>query len=156
MNFIPTKQNDDYQGSKISIVILALFGVINIILGSINLFIPDGGAESIAGIDISDSSEFIILLLAIIGLFLIIIGIIDLTIALRYRDFLPLVLGITTLQQLICFLIIWFIKPFNALTFVKIGVLVLLPIVIIGFILSFTRKKVEKEQHIRKFNYSLK
>ena len=48
-------------------IVLALFALINLARGSIHAFAPDGGAHSIAGLDLSTNARTILSLFARLG-----------------------------------------------------------------------------------------
>jgi hypothetical protein len=52
---------------RIPLVVLALFAVINAVRGGIHAFAPDGGAHSIAGLDLSGDTRTILSLFAALG-----------------------------------------------------------------------------------------
>jgi hypothetical protein len=55
------------QPSRLSIIVVAVLGLINLGRGSIHLFAPDGGLEMIAGLDISSARQIILSFIAGIG-----------------------------------------------------------------------------------------
>ena len=66
-------------------VVLALTALINVVRGCIHAFTPDGGAHSIAGLDLTSGSATILSLFATIGLQQIVLGVFEFAAALRYR-----------------------------------------------------------------------
>ena len=66
-DWLPPSSNDAYRGSLFSAYLLALFGILTVIPGCIHVFVPDGGAGSIAGIDLSQNGRVIIAVFAWAG-----------------------------------------------------------------------------------------
>jgi hypothetical protein len=73
--------------SRLTIAGLAGLGLINLVRGCIHVFLPDGGAGVIAGLDLSTARETILFLFAGLGAGQIASGLIDLAVALRWRAF---------------------------------------------------------------------
>jgi len=59
-------------------VVLGLTGLINLVRGGIHAFAPDGGAHSIAGLDLGDDSATVLSLFATLGLQQIVLGLFEL------------------------------------------------------------------------------
>lgn len=76
---------------------LALTGLINIARGSIHAFAPDGGAHSIAGLDLGDQSATILSLFATLGLQQIVLGLFELYAAWRATQLITLFIALQTL-----------------------------------------------------------
>jgi hypothetical protein len=55
------------RGGTFAWIFLALHGVMKLVRGSIHVFKDDGGAASIAGIDLSQNGEVILALFAAMG-----------------------------------------------------------------------------------------
>ncbi len=87
----PKTVDNGYRGSPVARwAFLALAGV-SIARSCIHLFAPDGGAGSIAGIDLADGgAASIVFTFALWGLSQLIYGLIQLLVALRYRTLIPL------------------------------------------------------------------
>jgi hypothetical protein len=60
MRPFPPSTNDAYSGSMLSAYFLTLFSVLTIVPGCIHTFAPDGGAGTIAGLDLSQNGRVII------------------------------------------------------------------------------------------------
>jgi hypothetical protein len=80
---------------------LALFAVLNIGRGAIHSFAPDGGAHSIAGLDLGAEAVTIVSLFATIGLMQIALGLFQLWVVLRGRALVLPVLALQTLQTVL-------------------------------------------------------
>jgi hypothetical protein len=81
---------------RLPALVLALFAVINIGRGSIHAFAPDGGAHSIAGLDLGSDAVTIVSLFATIGLMQLVLGLFQLWVLLRARAFVLPVLALQT------------------------------------------------------------
>ncbi len=67
MRFLPPSTNSAYTGSLLAAHFLSLFSALTIVPGCIHTFAPDGGAGTIAGIDLSQNGRVIIALFAWAG-----------------------------------------------------------------------------------------
>ena len=74
------------------IVVLILMAVTNIVRGCIHTFAPDGGAHSIAGLDISQSGQIILSLFAAVGLHQLVLAGFQLFVLVWRRDLLLIAL----------------------------------------------------------------
>lgn len=97
--------------SRLTVIALGLLGLVNLGRGGIHLFAPDGGAVSIAGLDISPAPEAILFLFATLGVGQIAMGLIDLAVATRFRAFAPTLLVIHVIQLALAVLAIYLLKP---------------------------------------------
>jgi hypothetical protein len=99
MALLPPSTNAHYTGSPLAARITAVLAVLTIVPGCIHLFLPDGGAGTIAGIDLGPSAPVIIALFAWAGATQIVFGIVMLATALWYRPFVPGVLVLVLLER---------------------------------------------------------
>ncbi len=109
-SLLPPPTNDRYAGSMFSVYVATIFGVLTVIPGCIHSFAPDGGAGSIAGLDLSHNGAVIVALFAWAGATQIAFGLVVLIVALRYRTFLPLLLALAVLERTLHALNAWFWK----------------------------------------------
>jgi hypothetical protein len=107
---LPPSTNDRYGGSIGSARFLTLVSVLTILPGMIHVFLPDGGAGTIAGIDLGPAAPVIIALFAWAGATQIVFGIVGLVVSLRYRDLVPLMLSLIVLERLLHALDGWLLK----------------------------------------------
>jgi hypothetical protein len=137
-HLFPPSTNRDYTGSMASAYILTVFGVLSIIPGSIHTFAPDGGAGTIAGIDLSHNGGVIIALFAWAGATQIAFGLAALIVSLRYRTLVPLMLAAAVLERALHALNFWILKSGGTGHHPPehYGVLVGLPILIIALTAS--------------------
>lgn len=110
MRLIPPSTNAAYSGSPVSAHFLTLFSVLTIVPGCIHTFAADGGAGTIAGLDLSQNGQVIIALFAWAGATQIAFGLATLTVALRYRSLVPLMLGLAIVERTLHVLNAWLFK----------------------------------------------
>ena len=67
MPILPKSDNADYRGSILSAYAVALVGLLWIVPGAIHAFLPDGGSEVIAGLNLGQDRGLIISLFAWAG-----------------------------------------------------------------------------------------
>jgi hypothetical protein len=110
MRLLPPSTNDAYSGSMFSAYFLTLFSVLTIVPGCIHTFAPDGGAGTIAGLDLSQNGRIIIAVFAWAGATQIAFGLATLIVSLRYRSLVPLMLGLAILERTLHALNAWVLK----------------------------------------------
>lgn len=86
----PKTADNNYKGSKVSLWVFTILAVVSTVRSLIHFFASDGGAGSIAGLDLSKSGENIIFAFGLWGLSQLIYAFIQLLVAFRYRTFIPL------------------------------------------------------------------
>lgn len=79
-------------------VVLVLLAIINLGRGSIHAFAADGGAHSIAGLDLSTNRQTILSLFAITGFQQIVTGLFEMFVLFFRRDLVAIALGFQTAQ----------------------------------------------------------
>jgi hypothetical protein len=141
MPLLPPSSNARYTGSPIAAWILTLFGVLTVVPGCIHTFLPDGGAGSIAGLDLSANGRVIVAVFAWAGATQIAFGLTAMIVSLRYRELVPLLLGLAILERTLHALNGWI---FTGGTVVHhppehYAVLVALPVLIAACALSLRR-----------------
>jgi len=143
MRLLPASTNDNYTGSLLSAYLLTVFSVLTIVPGCIHTFVPDGGAGTIAGLDLSRNGSLVIALFAWAGATQIAFGIATLVVSLRYRTLVPLMLALAILERSLHALDAWVLK--GAVTGhhppEHYGVLVALPLLIGAFVLSLRPRR---------------
>jgi len=107
----PESTNDRYEGCLASCHFLAVLAVLTIVPGSIHAFLPDGGAVTIAGLDLGPAATTIIGLFAWAGATQIVHGLAMLAVALRYRTLVPLYLALVLVERAVMTLNWWVLKP---------------------------------------------
>ncbi len=103
--------NEHYRGLAFGWIFLVLHGLMNLGRGTIHTFKSDGGAASIAGIDLSQNGEVILSLFAAMGVGQLLMAVVDLAVGLRFRALAPLLVGFYFVQQIAVSLVIWFWRP---------------------------------------------
>lgn len=138
MRVFPPSTNDAYSGSLLSAYFLVLLSVLTIIPGCIHEFASDGGAGSIAGLDLSRHGRVIVALFAWAGATQIAFGTATLVVALRYRSLVPLMLALVIVERSLHALNAWVLKGGEPTHHPPehYAVLVGLPLLIAAFVLS--------------------
>lgn len=111
MRVLPPSTNDRYSGSILAAWFLTAFSLLTIVPGCIHSFAPDGGAGTIAGLDLSQNGRIIIALFAWAGATQIAFGSAALIVSLRYRELVPLMLALAIVERLLHALNAWVIRP---------------------------------------------
>ena len=140
---LPPSTNDQYGGSILSAYFLTLASVLTVIPGCIHVFALDGGAGTIAGLDLSHAGRTTIALFAWAGATQIALGSVMLVVSLRYRSLVPLMLGVVIVERTLHALDAWILKvgtgghhpPEHY------GVLVVLPLISIALIGSLRKNE---------------
>ena len=99
MHLLPPSTNDAYRGSPLAARLLGVLAVLTILPACIHLFLPDGGAGSIAGIDLGPCAPTIVALFAWAGATQLAFGLVMLGAAARYRTFVPVVLALLLVER---------------------------------------------------------
>jgi len=110
MRLFPASTNDAYSGAMVSAHFLTLFSVLTVVPGCIHTFAPDGGAGTIAGLDLSQNGRVVIAVFAWAGATQIAFGLATLIVSLRYRSLVPLMLGLAIVERTLHALNAWAIK----------------------------------------------
>lgn len=111
MALLPPSTNADYAGARSAPWFLAAAAVLTIVPGLIHSFLPDGGAEVIAGLDLGDQRSLVVAVFAWEGATQLALGLGMLVIALRYRPLTPLFLALLILERGLMTLQAWVLKP---------------------------------------------
>lgn len=98
---LPPSTNEAYGGPAGPVWFTGFLGVAWIIPGLIHSLLPDGGAGSIAGIDMSLQPQLVIALFAWAGATQIVHGLALVIIAWRYRPLVPLMLALSLIERLL-------------------------------------------------------
>ena len=136
--FFPPSTNRDYRGSLISAYFLGFFSIVTIATGCIHVFAPDGGAGTIAGINLSQNGRVIVALFAWAGATQIAFGLATLVVSLRYRTLLPIMLALAIVERILHALDAWVLKaaPGGHHPPEHYGVLIVLPLLLAAFVLA--------------------
>lgn len=136
MALLPPSTNAQYGGALLSARVLTLIAVLTIVPGCIHVFLPDGGAGVIAGLDLSQCGTVIIALFAWAGATQIALGLAMLIVSIRYRSLVPLMLAIVILERSLHALNAWVTKGGGHHPPEHYAVLIGLPLLIIALTLS--------------------
>ena len=111
MRFVPPSTNNAYLGARLSAWFLTLVSLITIGPGLIHSFLPDGGAHTIAGLDLSERRDVVIGVFRWQGATQLALGLGMLAVSLRYRTLTPLFLALALLQSALVALQGWVLSP---------------------------------------------
>lgn len=99
--FLPVKADNIIRGSKLPFYVLILLATIGVVRSCIHIFSPDGGAGSIAGMDLTVSgANEVIFAFALWGTEQLIYALLQWVVILRYRSVVPLMWGVQILETL--------------------------------------------------------
>ncbi|KAB3529329.1 hypothetical protein [Alkaliphilus serpentinus] len=145
----PKAASNDYKGMKIPCWIFVLLSLISFIRSCIHLFASDGGAGSIASLDLSSGMENIIFAFGLWGLSQVLYAIIQLLVAFRYKNLIPLMYILLLLETLGRMYIGSVKTPIYSHTPPgAIANYVILPLAIVMLIMSLNHSKNNEADHI--------
>ena len=138
----PASTNDQYRGAASSAWFLALLALGSIVPGAIHYFLPDGGAEVIAGLDLGAQRALVIGVFAWMGATQIPYGLAQLAVATRYRTLVPLFLMLALIERTLAAVAGWVTKGENAAHHPPehYAVVALIPLIALFLALSLRRK----------------
>ncbi|HMF31319.1 MAG TPA: hypothetical protein VKK79_07895 [Candidatus Lokiarchaeia archaeon] len=140
---MPKVVDNSFHGYRIAAIIFLLVTLVTIVRSCIHIFAPDGGASSIAGIDVSVAGgSNIISLFALWGLSQVLMGLVYLVVYFRYKSLIPL-MYLLILIEYTGRTLLGFIKPLEVTHIPPgaIGDYILIPLAAVMLILSLTRPK---------------
>ena len=111
MTFLPPSTNADYLGARVSAGFLGLIAVLTLGAGLVHSFLPDGGAQVIAGLDLGDRRDLIVGVFRWEGASQLALGLGMLAVAVRYQPLTPLFIGLAVLERSLMALQGWVIAP---------------------------------------------
>jgi hypothetical protein len=98
---LPARADNTLRGSKIPLYLFILIASIGVVRSCIHIFSPDGGAGSIAGMDLSVSgANEVIFAFALWGSAQLIYALLQWLVILRYRALIPFMWAIQLLETL--------------------------------------------------------
>lgn len=143
----PRTVTNSYKGHKIVKWFLILLVLKSFVSGSIHMFAPDGGAQTIASIALDEfshqASGTVITIFALWGMEQFIIGLVGLVVLIRYQSLIPMMWAIYTIEYVMRKLL-HFITPGVYSLHTPPGALadnVLVPLCILMFIIATTSSK---------------
>ena len=99
---LPPKIDNTIRGWKLPFYVFALYAIVSTVRSCIHLLAPDGGAGSIAGMDLSVAgADGIIFAFALWGSSQLLFAIIQLLVVIRYRSLVPLMWLMLVLEVLL-------------------------------------------------------
>lgn len=108
---LPPSTNDQYRGARVSAAFLGLAAVLTLIPALIHSFLPDGGAHSIAGLDLGDRRALVVDLFRWEGATQLAQGAAMLAVALRYQSLTAFYLLLIIAERGLMALQGWVISP---------------------------------------------
>jgi hypothetical protein len=108
---LPPSTNDQYAGARTSAWFLGLAALLTIGPALIHSFLPDGGAQTIAGLQLGASRDVVIGVFRWEGATQLALGLAMLAVALRYRTLVPLFLILLILEHGLMALQGWGAQP---------------------------------------------
>ncbi|HRE60802.1 MAG TPA: hypothetical protein PL096_06795 [Micropepsaceae bacterium] len=99
------------MGEKAPAIFLFVLGLLTFVPGAIHVFLPDGGAGVIAGLDLSTHGAVIVSVFAWAGATQMAWGALMMWVALFHRALLVLVLTLALLERVVMALNEWWLKP---------------------------------------------
>ncbi len=132
---LPPSTNASYAGAPWAAHLLAVLGVLTVVPGLIHEFLPDGGAGTIAGMDLGVCGDTVAALFAWAGATQIVFGVVMLAVALRFRTFVPVVFVLVLIERSLHALNAWVLKPGSGHHPPEhYAVLVVLPLLLVGLV----------------------
>jgi len=145
---LPVKIDNVIRGTKIPFYIFALYAIVSTVRSCIHLLSPDGGAGSIAGLDLAVAgADGIVFAFALWGSSQLLFAIIQLLVVVRYRSLVPFMYVMLMLEVLLRELV-GVMKP---VTFVHtppgaIGNQIILPLAALMLVLSLWSVSKQKSE----------
>ena len=98
---LPTPADNTIHGSKAPFYTLVLVALVGTVRSLIHILAPDGGAGSIAGMDLSQGASGIAFAFALWGSAQLILAMLQWVVIARYRSLVPLMWGVQFLETLL-------------------------------------------------------
>lgn len=148
--FLPPSTNAQYAGSPRAAQLLGVLAVLTIVPGAIHTFLPDGGAATIAGLDLGTCGPVIVALFRWAGPTQIVFGVVMLLAATRCRSLVPLVLALLVVERGLHALSAWGgAQPAGGHHPPEhYAVLVVLPVIVAGLWASLRERRVARRERI--------
>jgi hypothetical protein len=96
----PKSADSTYSGLKIAYIFFVIIALVSFARSLIHIFLSDGGANVIAGLDLSLGSENIIFAFGLWGVSQVVYALIQLLVAFRYKSLIPLMYIILIIETL--------------------------------------------------------
>ncbi|MFW9951813.1 MAG: hypothetical protein ACFFKA_16985 [Candidatus Thorarchaeota archaeon] len=140
---LPEKAEKAFYGYKIAEIAFLIITIITIIRSLIHFLTPDGGAGSIATIDLNlEGSSIIVGIFALWGISQLLMGIIFCIVYFRYKNLIPFMYLLIIIEYTMR-IFVGIIKPFETVGIAPgaIGNYVMIPLAAIMFFLSILKLK---------------
>ena len=111
MSLLPASTNADYTGARSSVYFLFLTGLLTIAPGLIHAFLPDGGAQTIAHLDVGDRGPLVLAVFRWEGATQLAYGAIILLAAIRFQTLTPFLLLVAIFERGLMALEGWVLNP---------------------------------------------
>lgn len=99
---LPAKIDNVIRGSKVPWVVFTLLAIVSMVRSCIHLLSPDGGAGSIAGLDLSVAgADGIVFAFALWGSSQVLFALVQLAVVVRYRALVPMMYVMLILETLL-------------------------------------------------------
>jgi hypothetical protein len=140
---LPVRADNTIRGMKLPVYVFTLISIVSLIRSSIHLLAPDGGAGSIAGMNLSVAgADGIIFAFALWGSAQLVYALIQLVAAFRYRSLVPFMYVLLIVETLLRLLV----GHTKSVTFAHtppgaIGNYVILPLASLMLIMSLWRRE---------------
>lgn len=139
---LPSPAGNTIRGSKLPFYVFACIAIVSTARSLIHLLAPDGGAGSIAGMDLSAGRQGIVFAFALWGSAQLVYALIQLVVAFRYRSLVPLMYLMLILETLLRILVGHMRRaPFTHTPPGAIGNYIVLPLAILMLALCFRNRQ---------------
>jgi hypothetical protein len=139
----PSPADNTIRGSKLPVVVLALIAAASVVRSLIHLLAPDGGAGSIAGLDLAvEGASGIVFAFALWGSSQLLFALVQVAVVIRYRSLVP-VMYLFLILEILLRLGIGRVKPvaFAHTPPGQVGNWVLLPLAVVMLGLALPRRR---------------
>ena len=140
---VPERAENDYKGYRFAEIAFLVIAIITIVRSLLHILLPDGGAQTIATIDINiEGSEIIISIFALWGLAQLLMGIFYIIVYFRYKNLIPLMYVFIFIEYAMR-IIIGQLKPFETMGIAPgaVGNIIMVPLSLIFFFFSIKEPK---------------
>ena len=147
----PKKAENFYNGYKVAEVAFLILTIVTIIRSLIHFLAPDGGAESIATIDLNvEGADIIVGIFALWGVSQLLLAIVYLIVFFRYKNLIPFMYVLIIIEYTMR-IMVGLMKPFETTGVAPgaVGNLIVIPFAIIMLVLSLLQpdKKNQKTEN---------
>jgi len=97
---LPKSADNTYSGAKTAYIFFVLISVISFARSLVHVFLPDGGASVIAGLDLTAGSKNIVFAFGLWGISQVVYALIQMLVAFRYKSLIPLMIIILIIETL--------------------------------------------------------